>query len=56
MKKIIILISSVLLFCGNILLAQTSANRTPQTIIADALAQMPAQSPDAYLRLITDLC
>jgi hypothetical protein len=56
MKRIIIIISSVLLFCGNMLLAQTSANRTPQTIIADALAQMPAQSPDTYLRLITDLC
>ena len=56
MKKIIILISSALLFCGSILMAQMPANRRPQTIIADALAQMPAQDIESYQTLIKDLC
>ena len=47
---------SILLLSGSILMAQVSANRTVQTIIADALAKMPAQSPDTYQSLIKDLC
>ena len=56
MKKIIISISCALLFCSNMLMAQMPGNRTAQTIIADALAQMPAQSQDTYQELIKDLC
>ena len=57
MKKIIIsIISCALLFCGSVLMAQMPANRTAQTMIADALAQIPAQNPDIYQSLMTDLC
>ena len=57
MKKIIIsIISSALLFCGSVLIAQTPSNRTAQTKIADALAQMPAQNSDDYQSFMTDLC
>ena len=57
MKKIIIsIISSALLFCGSVLMAQTPSNRTAQTKIADALAQMPAQNPESYQSFMADLC
>ena len=56
MKKLIISIGCALLFCGSILMAQMPANRRPQTIIADALAQMPAQDLESYQMLIGDLC
>ena len=56
MKKLMISISCALLFCGSVLMAQMPANRTAQTMIADALAQMPAQSPDSYQSLMKDLC
>ncbi|MDR1676247.1 MAG: DUF1080 domain-containing protein [Tannerella sp.] len=53
-KRISIIISALLLF-GSILTAQSPANRTAQTIIADVLAQMPANSQDDYSRQIGDL-
>ena len=57
MKKIIIsIISTALLFCGSVLMAQTPSNRTAQTKIADALAQMPAQDTETYESFMTDLC
>jgi len=56
MKKVIILISCAYLFCGSVMMAQMPANRTTQTIIADALAQMPAQDLESYQMLINDLC
>ena len=42
MKKVYISIASLLLL-GNVMLAQSPANRTAQTVVADVLAQMPAQ-------------
>jgi len=56
MRKLIISISCALLFSVNLLMAQMPANRTPQTIIADALAQLPAQNKDTYEAFIKDLC
>ena len=56
MKKIIISTGIFLLCCGSILMAQMPANRTPQTIIADALAQMPAHDARSYQTQISNLC
>jgi HEAT repeat protein len=38
------------------MMAQMPANRTAQTIIADALAQLPAQNQETYNGFIKDLC
>ena len=54
MKRIYISISTLLL-CGNLLLAQTPANRTAKTIVADVLAQMPAAKQTAYNKQIKEL-
>ena len=54
MKKIYLSISASLL-CGTLLMAQAPANRTTQTIIADAVAQMPAETQKKYDKLIADL-
>lgn len=43
-----------LLFVGNIF-AQTPQNRTSSTIIADVLAQLPAQNQSKYNQLMADL-
>ncbi|MDR3195079.1 MAG: hypothetical protein LBT76_07305, partial [Tannerella sp.] len=43
------------MFCASILMAQSPANRTAQTIIADVLAQMPAENQADYNRQISDL-
>ena len=56
MKKIFLLISSALLLCGSILMAQAPANRSVQTVIADVLAQLPADDQNTYNGLIKDLC
>ena len=56
MKKIILLTGIFLLFCGNMLMAQMPANRTAQTIIADALTQIPTQDGETYQNLMKDLC
>lgn len=56
MKKIFLLVSSALLLCGSILMAQAPANRSVQTVIADALAQLPADNQNTYNGLIKDLC
>ncbi|MDR2764834.1 MAG: DUF1080 domain-containing protein [Tannerella sp.] len=55
MRKRISIIISALLLCGSILTAQSPANRTAQTIIADVLAQMPANNPNDYDRQMSDL-
>ncbi|MDR2138596.1 MAG: DUF1080 domain-containing protein [Tannerella sp.] len=55
MRKKISVIISALLLCGSILTAQSPANRTAQTIIADVLAQMPANRQNDYNRQIGDL-
>ena len=56
MKRIFLLISSALLLCGSILMAQAPANRSVQTVIADVLAQLPADNQNTYNGLINDLC
>jgi len=53
MKKIFSTIFCALLLCGA--MAQTPANRTTTTIIADVLAQLPAENEKNYNSLITDL-
>ncbi|MDR3217449.1 MAG: DUF1080 domain-containing protein [Dysgonamonadaceae bacterium] len=53
MKKIFLTIFSALLCCG--VMAQTPVNRTVNTIIADALAQLPAENEKNYNSLIKDL-
>lgn len=55
MKKIFLLINSALLLCGSILMAQSPANRSVHTIVADVLAQMPADKQASYNKLIKDL-
>ncbi|MDR0844100.1 MAG: DUF1080 domain-containing protein [Tannerella sp.] len=56
MRRIFLSISSALLLCGSILMAQGPANRTVQTTIADALAQLPAEKQASYNNLMNDLC
>lgn len=54
MRKIYLSISSLLL-CAGLLTAQAPANRTVSTIVADVLAQMPAEKQAKYNQLIQDL-
>lgn len=54
MKKIYLLIS-ILLICSNILTAQVPENRTAKTVIADALAQLPAQKASDYNKVIKEI-
>ena len=56
MKKLVIVISIALLFCGSILMAQMPASVRTQTTIADALAQMPARNAQNYQQYIRNLC
>ena len=46
---------AVLLLCGSMLMAQTPANRTATTIVADVLAQMPAKNQVEFDKLMQDL-
>ncbi|MDR1981396.1 MAG: DUF1080 domain-containing protein [Tannerellaceae bacterium] len=56
MKKIDRLFSLfVLLLCVGGLMAQSPGNRTARTIVADVLAQMPANNPAVYQKQIKDL-
>ncbi len=50
-----ILIFLCLLLTGNAVQAQLAAGRTPTTVIADALAQLPAETPEQYNQVIADL-
>ncbi|MDR3340800.1 MAG: DUF1080 domain-containing protein [Candidatus Symbiothrix sp.] len=54
MKKIYSLIS-IFLLLSLMVSAQTPANRTAKTIVADVLAQMPAQRTNQYYNLIKEL-
>ena len=54
MKKLYMTVGA-LLFCGSILMAQTPQNRTSKTLVADVLAQMPAQEQENYNTLIGQL-
>lgn len=53
MKKIYITIAA--LMCTGILAAQTPANRTAKTIVADVLAQMPVARQAEYDKLMAEL-
>ena len=57
MKRIYqyILLSLCLLFIGNGVQAQLPAGRSQATVIADALAQLPAETPEQYNQVIADL-
>ena len=48
-----LLLVSLFVFGG--LTAQTPKNRTTSTIVADVLAQLPAETPQQYNQLMTDL-
>lgn len=54
MKKIYSLLG-VFLFCSVMTFAQYPANRTAKTIVADVLAQMPAQQTEQYYTQVKDL-
>ncbi len=54
MKKILYTLI-ICLFSASALLAQMPQNRIQSTIIADALAQLPAETPDRYNQVMTDL-
>ncbi|GAB6120953.1 DUF1080 domain-containing protein [Dysgonomonas termitidis] len=54
MKRIYSLLG-ILLLCSGMLFAQYPANRTTKTIVADVLAQMPAQQTKQYYNQIKDL-
>jgi HEAT repeat protein len=53
MKKIFLILCSVLLTFGA--MAQLPANRTAQTVVADALAQLPAKDQEQYNQMMKDL-
>lgn len=48
-------ISAAALLCSGMLAAQTPANRTPKTIVADVLAQMPVAQQGELNKLMADL-
>jgi HEAT repeat protein len=54
-KNISTIILSVLVFFSGAILAQTPANRTTSTIVADVLAQLPAETQSEYNRLMKEL-
>ena len=54
MKKVYISITTLLL-CGSMLMAQSPANRTAKTTVADVLVQMPAAKQAEYNKLIKEL-
>lgn len=54
MKNLYLSIGAFLL-CGSLSMAQTPANRTTETVVADVLAQMPAGNQAKYNQLIQDL-
>jgi HEAT repeat protein len=58
MKKYIFkILLSVILFCpAMITMAQLPANRTASTIVADVLAQLPADRQSTYNELMRELC
>ena len=56
MKKYLIILIAAVFFTQAQSLAQTdSRNRTPETVIADALAQMPAKDSRSYSLLMGEM-
>lgn len=53
MKKVFISVAALL--CAGILFAQTPANRTTKTVVADVLAQMPVAKQAEYDKLMGEL-
>lgn len=54
-SKLYSIVCSVLILCAGSLMAQTPANRTVSTIVADVLAQLPAEKSPVYDRLMKEL-
>jgi len=54
MKRTYLAIAA-LMMCASMTMAQSPANRTSKTIVADVLAQMPAQKNGDYNKLMSDL-
>ena len=54
-KNILILIAGLLLFIAGPVLAQDARNRTPQTVVSDVLARIPAQNAADALTDAADL-
>lgn len=56
MKKYLIILIAAFLFAQTQSIAQTdSRNRTPETVIADALAQMPAKDSKSFKQLMGEM-
>lgn len=56
MKKYLIILIAAFLFAQTQSFAQTdSRNRTPETVIADALAQMPAKDSESFKQLMGEM-
>lgn len=56
MKKYLIILIAAFLFAQTQSIAQTdSRNRTPETVIADALAQMPAKDSESFKQLMGEM-
>ena len=49
------LICSILLLCAGIITAQSPSNRTVSTIVADVLAQLPADNQQKYNQVMKEL-
>lgn len=56
MKHLLYTISCILWLCTGSLTAQMPANRTVSTVIADALAQLPANKQEKYNQVMKELC
>ncbi|MDR0743406.1 MAG: DUF1080 domain-containing protein [Tannerella sp.] len=54
-KNIFTVLLSVLVFCCGTIAAQVPANRTTSTIVADVLAQLPAEKQSKYNDLMKEL-
>lgn len=55
-KNSFTILLGVFIFCSGIVMAQTPSNRTTSTIVADVLAQLPAEKQSGYNRLMEELC
>lgn len=54
-NKLYSIVCSILIVCTGMITAQTPANRAVSTVVADVLAQLPAEKPVAYNHLMKEL-
>ncbi|MDR1097764.1 MAG: DUF1080 domain-containing protein [Tannerella sp.] len=54
-KNIFTLLLGALVFCSGAVMAQAPANRTASTVVADVLAQLPADKQSGYNHLMKEL-